>query len=141
MEERRAALEAGVTSDEAAVEAAAVALIDAFATNDRPRYFAAFVPEATFIFPATNRVLESRAAYEAEWQSWIDAAAFEVKRCVSTHRAVLMLGDAAVFTHQTYTESTTTGGPLTLHERETIVFRKIDGVWLAVHEHLSPLPE
>jgi ketosteroid isomerase-like protein len=33
-----------------------------------------------------------------------------------------------------------TGGEQTLHERETIVFRREASRWVAVHEHLSPQP-
>jgi ketosteroid isomerase-like protein len=127
-------------NDSAAVEAAAVELIAAFAANDRPRYFAAFVPEATFIFPSTDRVLDSRAAYEAEWQSWIDEFKFDVIDCISSNRVVNVLGDVAVFTHQTVTYLSVADGNQTLHERETIIFHKIDGKWFAVHEHLSALP-
>jgi hypothetical protein len=32
-------------------------------------------------------------------------------------------------------------GDATLNERETIVFHRRDGQWIAVHEHLSPRPE
>jgi ketosteroid isomerase-like protein len=34
----------------------------------------------------------------------------------------------------------TAPGEQTLRERETIVFRREAGRWVAVHEHLSPLP-
>jgi ketosteroid isomerase-like protein len=127
-------------SDESDVEAAAVELIAAFAANERPRYFAAFRPDATFIFPATIQVLKSRAAYEAEWQSWIDEFKFEVIDCISSHRDVKIYGETAVFTHQTVTYISVADGPQTLHERETIIFHKTGGKWLAVHEHLSTLP-
>lgn len=119
---------------------AAVALIDAFARNDRRRYFAAFTPDATFIFHGTARVLESRADYEAEWEAWIRDLAFHVKGCISSRRVVKLLGDVAVFTHQTETHIATKAGEESYHERETIIFHKVDGKWLGVHEHLSPLP-
>jgi ketosteroid isomerase-like protein len=54
---------------------------------------------------------------------------------------VQVLGDAAVFTHTVVTEISTKQGPTTMRERETIVFRRDGGKWIAVHEHLSPLPE
>jgi ketosteroid isomerase-like protein len=128
-------------SAEREVIAAAVALIDAFARNDRPRYFAAFIPEATFIFHTTNRVLTSRAAYEAEWESWITDLDFKVKDCISTHRVAKVYGSVGVFTHQTETHISTKDGEQSYQERETIIFHNINGKWLAVHEHLSPLPQ
>ena len=121
------------------VEAAAVALIDAFAKNDRPRYFAAFVPEATFVFPIVDRVMVSRDDYAAEWQRWVEADDFKVTACMSSERMIQIYGDVAIFIHRTITHSTGRSGPCTLHERETIIFKKIGGVWLAAHEHVSPL--
>jgi ketosteroid isomerase-like protein len=127
-------------SAEDEVMAAALSLIDAFARNDRPRYFAAFTPDANFIFHAINRVLESRAAYEAEWERWITDLDFRVKDCISSHRVVKVYGDTAVFTHQTETHISTKAGEESYHERESIIFHKVGGAWLGVHEHLSPLP-
>jgi ketosteroid isomerase-like protein len=121
------------------VEDAAVALIDAFARNDRGTYFAAFVPEASFIFHSTKRVLETRAEYEAEWEAWIKDLGFEVKKCDSSHRKVKVYGEVGVFTHQTATTISTNDGEQSYNERETIIFHREDGKWLAVHEHLSPL--
>lgn len=128
-----------MTSAEAEVEAAAVALIDAFAKNDRPRYFAAFLPEATFVFPIVNRVLTSRADYEAEWQLWVDEDDFQVTECLSLDRMIQVYGDVAIFVHRTVTHSTGTSGTRTLHERETVIFNKVNGIWMAAHEHVSPL--
>ncbi len=84
--------------------------------------------------------MASRAAYEAEWQSWIDDLQFHVESCVSSHRVVALYGDIAILTHQTVTTSSTNAGPYSVHERETIVFQRIGGRWLGVHEHLSLLP-
>jgi ketosteroid isomerase-like protein len=126
-------------SDEADVEAAAVALLEAFAANDLPRYFGSFVPEATFVFPIVDRVMLSRDDYRAEWQVWIETDAFKVTECSSFDRLIQVYGDLAIFIHRTVTRSTGHSGERTLHERETIIFRKIQGVWMAVHEHVSPL--
>ncbi len=128
-------------SAEAEVEAAAVALLDAFARNDRPRYFAAFVPEASFVFPIVDRVMVSRDDYAAEWQRWVDADDFKVTACLSFDRMIQVYGDTAIFIHRTITRSTGRSGARTLHERETIIFHKIAGRWLAAHEHVSPLVE
>jgi len=128
-------------SEEQDVEDAAVALIDAFARNDRAAYFAAFTPEASFIFHATSRVLDSRAAYEAEWESWIRDFGFKVVSCESRNRVVKIYGEAGVFTHQTRTRIVTKDGAQEYDERETIIFHKTGEKWLAVHEHLSPLPD
>ena len=43
--------------------------------------------------------------------------------------------------HRVDTRIATHQGEAELHERETIVFRRDDGRWSAIHEHLSPLPE
>ncbi|HEX9706745.1 MAG TPA: nuclear transport factor 2 family protein, partial [Steroidobacteraceae bacterium] len=50
-------------------------------------------------------------------------------------------GDTAVFTHSVRTGISTNQGESTLLERETIIFHHRNGRWVAVHEHLSPLPE
>ena len=128
-------------SEAAAVEAAAVALLDAFAKNDRPRYFGSFLPEATFVFPIVDRVMVSREDYAAEWQRWIDTDDFKVTECLSTDRMIQVYGEVAIFIHRTVTRSTDRGGERTLHERETIIFNKVNGEWWAVHEHVSPLVE
>ena len=52
-----------------------------------------------------------------------------------------MLGiDVAVFTHTVRTDLADGDGSITSGERETIIFQKIDGHWLGVHEHLSVDP-
>jgi ketosteroid isomerase-like protein len=128
-------------SAEAEVDAAATALLDAFAANDRVRYFASFTPDATFVFPIVDHVMLSPADYAAEWRGWIDKDDFKITECLSFDRVIQMHGDTAIFIHRTITRSTATSGARTLHERETIVFKKVDGRWLAVHEHVSPLVE
>ena len=125
----------------AEVEAAADALLDAFAKNDRLRYFASFVPEASFVFPIVDRVMLSRDEYAAEWQNWIDTDDFKVTKFQSLDRIIQVYGDIAVFIHRCITRSSDRNGERTLHERETIIFHKINGVWWAVHEHVSPLVE
>jgi ketosteroid isomerase-like protein len=120
---------------------AAADLIIAFEANDRAGYFAAFTPEASFIFHNVDRVLASRAAYEAEYDSWVREDGFQVLECTSTCQNVQVYGDTAIFTHQTFTRILTHEGESAAQERETIVFHKTGSGWLAVHEHLSPLPE
>jgi hypothetical protein len=119
---------------------AAERLIKAFEANDRAGYFAAFAPEASFIFHSTHRVLASRAAYEAEYDSWVHEDGFAVLECSSFNRVANVYGNVAVFTHQTFSRVLMRGEEISLDERETIVFHKIGAQWLAVHEHLSLLP-
>ncbi|WP_258933516.1 nuclear transport factor 2 family protein [Nesterenkonia pannonica] len=69
------------------VEAAAERIVDAFAANDGPRYFAGFAPEATFIFHPEPQRLPSRDAYEQLWNSW-RADGWRVVSCTSTDRHV-----------------------------------------------------
>ncbi|MDX6378847.1 MAG: hypothetical protein QOE98_3150 [Gaiellaceae bacterium] len=129
-------------TDEQAVLAAADACVDAFGRHDRAAYFAGFAPAATFIFHTTPGVLESRAAWEAEWDRLEAEDGFRVLSCTSQDRRVQVVGDAAVFSHRVLTRSTSNEGDAETDERETIVFqRQPGGSWLAVHEHLSPTPE
>jgi len=127
-------------TDEEAVAAAATDLIAAFAASDWPRYFAAFTPDARFILPNEKNVLQSRAAYEAALDGWIQDFGFGVVACVSTNQNVVVYGDVGVFTHQTFTKLITNDGDMMFDERETIIFYRSGGKWLAVHEHLSPMP-
>jgi len=123
---------------ETAVLAAADALVEAFARHDRDAYFAAFSPDATFLFHNLDRRLDNRAAYEAEWALWETHDGFRVRGCRSTDRRVQLVGDVAIFTHAVETDVSFGGEAVTNTERETIVFtRDVDGRWLAVHEHLS----
>ncbi|MCV9961568.1 nuclear transport factor 2 family protein [Pararhizobium sp. BT-229] len=121
-----------------AVLAAADSLIDAFSRHDREKYFASFSKDATFIFHNLDRPLRNRAAYEAEWALWETRDGFRVRSCRSTDRNLQLHGAIAIFSHSVETEAEFSGEPVVSQERETIVFeRQPDGVWLAVHEHLS----
>ena len=125
--------------DEDAVKVAAACLIDAFARHDRDAYFACFSADATFVFYNQPLRLENREEYERAWQRWEAADGFRVLNCNSSAQLVQCFGDVAVFTHSVRTEITTNKGREALHERETIVFRRLPGGgWIAVHEHLSP---
>lgn len=128
-------------STEEDVSAAAAVLVSAFGMHDVAGYFAAFAPDASFLFHTTSRLLESRADYEAEWRTWEDAS-FQVLGCESLEGRVQVVGPGlAVFTHRVRTRVRDADGEHDLAERETIVFRhEPDGRWLGVHEHLSPEP-
>ena len=115
-------------------------LIDAFEANDRDAYFGFFAPEASFIFHNTGHVMENRAAYEAEYDAWVQEAGFEVLECTSSRQKVQIHGKLAVFTHQLFTRVAMQGEEVAVAERESIIFHHQDGKWIAVHEHLSPLP-
>ena len=122
------------------VSTAATALVAAFGTHNRDVYFDAFSPTATFIFHNHDAVLESRSAYEKLWDEWV-ADGFKVLGCRSADQQITMLGtDVAVFTHTVRTELADGDGSITSGERETIIFQKINGRWLGVHEHLSVDP-
>lgn len=122
------------------VLAAAEAIVAAFGRDDPKSYFALFDPAATFIFHTTPGRLESRAAYAAEWAKWAREDGFHVRACSSADQRVQLFGDLAVFTHSVRTELSTKQGDSSVRERETIVFERRDGKWIAVHEHLSPDP-
>lgn len=119
------------------MNAAAKDLVAAFATHDRARYFDSFSSNASFVFYNSDRVFKSRAEYEAEWKEW-EATGFKVLACSSLNSAVTVLTEnVAVFTHQVRTTLNTADGVISTGERETIVFQRLDGKWLGVHEHLS----
>ncbi|NHH81287.1 hypothetical protein DRA46_03396 [Burkholderia gladioli] len=123
------------------VLAAADVLIDAFARHDREAYFAAFAPEASFVFHHVDTPLRSREAYERRWREWERDDGFTVLGCESRERAVQLVGEGtAIFTHAVRTRLRTRAGEDQLDERETIVFARAGRHWLAIHEHLSPAP-
>ena len=124
---------------EAEVLAAADLLIEAFGRHDAATYFGCFDVEASFIFYNHSQRLGSRAAWEGLWRQWEAEDGFRVLGCRSVDRVVQVV-DAhhAVFTHSVETDLRLGGETSTSRERETIVFHRRDGAWLAVHEHLSP---
>lgn len=123
---------------EAAVLAAADAIVDDFGHHRTAAYFAGFADDATFVFHTHGRRLESRADYEALWAQWERVDGFRVHGCRSSDRRVQVLGDVAIFTHAVHSTIELGGEVSQVDERETIVFQQRDGRWLAVHEHLSP---
>ncbi|MBM7519499.1 YybH family protein [Nocardioides nitrophenolicus] len=127
---------------ETAVLAAADRLVAAFAATDTAAYFASFRPDATFCFHTEPARLDDRAAYEALWASWL-ADGWRVLDCASSERRVQLLGESAIFTHTVRTTlRPATGVPEeSSTERETIVFVAGPDGLLAVHEHLSTVPE
>lgn len=132
---------AEAAGDEAAVRRAAADLVAAFGAHDTAAYFAAFAPDATFVFHTTPERLPDRASYERLWRRWEREDGFRVHGCESRDGVVQLLGDAAVFVHDVTTDLELAGTRSTVRERETIVFERRGSGWLAVHEHLSPRPE
>jgi len=127
------------TAVEAQVLAAADAIIDDFGHHRTAEYFAGFAPEASFMFHTAERRLDSRADYEALWSSWENDDGFRVHSCESSERRVQLFGDVAIFTHSVKSRIEFGGVIDEVNERETIVFQKREGGWLAIHEHLSPI--
>lgn len=126
-----------VTSE---VETAARVLVTAFSDFDRDAYFACFAPDADFIFYNAPSTFQSRTQYEAAWDEWVSGG-WSVRSCESVHPRIRVLDrDHAIFTHEVSTTVNTSDGESDMHERETIVFLRREGQWIAVHEHLSPLP-
>jgi ketosteroid isomerase-like protein len=114
-------------------------LMARFGAHDVEAYFAAFSPDATFIFHSTPEILYSRAAYEELWHTWETRDKFRVLGCRSTEPRVTVYGETAIFTHRVETRLAFGPDETTANERETIVFcRQKKGNWLAIHEHLSP---
>ncbi|WP_309065559.1 YybH family protein [Microbacterium sp.] len=127
------------TPDPDAVAAAASAIVEAFAATDTDRYFAAFAPDATFVFHTEPHRLDSRAEYEKLWAGWL-ADGWRVTSCTSHDQHVQVFDGGAVFSHTVHTSVQTADGPESYRERESIVFTVgDDDALVAVHEHLSPL--
>lgn len=121
------------------VLAAAATIVDDFGNHRTAEYFAGFADDATFMFYTHTERLNSRSEYETLWASWETNDGFRVHGCRSSDQLVQTLGDsAAVFTHLVESDVEFGGEVSTIRERETIVFERRDGRWLAVHEHLSP---
>lgn len=120
--------------------AAAARLVDAFATGDLDGYFACFAPDATFVFHGTPEVLTSVRAYRDLWARWVAEDGFAVLACTSSEQHWQREGDTAVLVHRVATTARAGGVTAGTDERESIVFARRDGRWLAVHEHLSPHP-
>lgn len=111
-------------------------IVSAFAATDTARYFAGFASDASFIFHPEPARLDSRAEYEALWQSWL-ADGWRVVDCRSSDRLVQVFPGGAVFLHTVETTTETGGERETYLERESIVFRVEGDGLIAIHEHLS----
>lgn len=125
------------------VQDAADRLVAAFAATDTEAYFAAFSPQATFIFHPEAQRLGSRSAYRTLWDSWL-ADGWRVLECRSSEQDIQLLGATAVFSHRVATtvQVDRDGGRDCSDERETIIFsRAPDGGIVCVHEHLSACPQ
>jgi ketosteroid isomerase-like protein len=121
---------------------AAAELVAAFAAGELDAYFGAFAEDATFLFHTHPELIRSTAGYRAVWDGWVRDAGFRVVGASSTEPQVQWVGPSvAIFTHRVDTTLSTVDGLARLQERETIVFERRNGRWLAVHEHLSPDPQ
>ena len=65
-------------AEEAAVLNAADSLITAFGHHDVERYFAAFRPDASFVFHTHPERLDSVGAYRDLWRHWERDSGFRV---------------------------------------------------------------
>jgi len=121
------------------VLAAAAKIVADFGAHRTADYFAGFAADASFMFYTHTQRLDSRAEYESLWAKWEAEDGFKVHACRSSNQLVQVLGDdAAVFSHLVSSDIEFGGEVSTIAERETIVFAKQGGRWVAVHEHLSP---
>ena len=116
-------------------------LVSCFAQHDFDKYFECFAEDTVFIFHTTKSVLKNKSEYQKEWKSWEKDWGFKVKSCKSRNQIVQMFDDVAIFSHTVDTTLNTSDGEKSFTERETIVFNYQNDKWIAVHEHLSPMPE
>lgn len=129
------------TPSETQVLAAADAIVAAFSATDTEAYFAGFSTDASFIFHPEPARLNSRKEYEQLWASWLESG-WRVVSCDSSDRLVQTFPGGAVFSHTVATSIDSAEGPASYVERESIIFRASDDEELvAVHEHLSTIPE
>mgnify|MGYP006272392089 CR=1 FL=1 len=127
--------------NEQGVPQQAAHLVSCFAQHDFEKYFECFAEDTVFIFHTTKDVLKNKSEYQKEWKSWEKDWGFKVKSCQSSNQIVQMFDDVAIFSHTVDTTLNSTDGEKSFTERETIVFKFQDNKWIAVHEHLSPMPE
>ena len=126
---------------EQAVLTAAAKIVADFGNHDVEAYFSGFTAEASFMFYTHSERLDSRLAYQNLWAKWESEDGFKVHGCKSSGQLVQLIGtQAAVFSHLVESQIEFAGEVSTVHERETIVFALTESGWLAVHEHLSPVP-
>jgi len=111
-------------------------LMSAFASGSTDEYFACFHEDASFLFPG-EVLLEPRSAYQEAWSRW-EQEGVRFWDVVADDIRVRVLGDTAVVTHRVRTGVVDDSDASVHRERETIVFSRMGGRWLAVHEHLSP---
>lgn len=88
---------------------AADAIVAAFASTDTDAYFAAFAPDASFIFHPEQRRFDSRVEYEDTWSSWL-AEGWSGADCASSDRLVQTFPGGAVFSHAVDTTVNTGAG-------------------------------
>ena len=128
------------TPHEDDVLSAATAIVDAFRATDGDRYFRGFAIDATFIFHTEPARLNDRAEYVRLWAGWVEGG-WKVLDCESSDASVQSFPGGAVFSHNVFTRVDTGDGEDSYRERETIVFRVESDQLLAMHEHLSPVPD
>jgi uncharacterized protein (TIGR02246 family) len=107
-------------------------LMTAFVAGNAEAYFACFHEDASFYF-AGDPLLEPRSAYEAAWKTW-EREGIPFTDVVADDVRIRVFGSTAVVTHIVRQASAEQDGG---RERESIVFARVEGEWLAVHEHLS----
>ena len=135
---------AGMTDEKALsmaireVQEAYEQLMNSFASGDSDEYFACFHHDASFVFP-DEPLLEPRSAYRSAWSRWRSEGVLFTD-VVADDVRVRVFGDTAVVTHRIATTVNVSGNTAVDRERESIIFARMAGRWLAVHEHLSPEP-
>jgi ketosteroid isomerase-like protein len=127
--------------NEQGVLQAAAHLVSCFAQHDFDKYFECFSSDTVFVFYTTKNVLINKSEYQKEWKNWEKDWGFHVEDCKSSNQRVQMFDDIAIFSHDVATTLNTSDGRKSFEERETIVFNYQNDKWIAVHEHLSPMPE
>ena len=110
-------------------------LMRAFSSANTDEYFDCFHEDASFVFPG-EPVLDSLDSYRSTWSRWQEEGV-RFTEVVADDLRIHVVGTSAIVTHRIRTTVEADGTTTVDRERETIVFSRIGGRWLAVHEHLS----
>jgi ketosteroid isomerase-like protein len=126
-------------ADKAAIEKATEQYRKAFEARDVDGIMAQYAPgDSLFVFDCTPpREYRGWAAYKKDWQDLLDLFPGPIKDMVSD-LDVTVVGTVAYSHHIESSEFTQKDGSRkSLVVRVTDVYRKIDGNWLIVLEHVS----
>ncbi|NEM89794.1 nuclear transport factor 2 family protein [Galbitalea soli] len=118
---------------------AAEAIVARLGAGDIEAYFECFASDATFAHYAHSDQVLSRSQFLLRWRESMEAEGVRMLSARSSDRRAHIHGDFSVFSHLLRREIARGEQRETLTERESIVFARRGGRWMAVHSHVSPV--